>query len=92
MLLKADAGAARGSAGLRGRLRVAAELPAARAPLCAQPELWAGAARNRGCAEMFLLELHSFVASLSPDLLVLILLLLIASKKLESLGVHVLLP
>lgn len=62
------------------------ELPAVQTLVYTQPELWAGAGKNRVCGEIFLLGLHSFMASLSPDFLVLILVLLIAGKKQESLG------
>lgn len=57
------------------------ELPAAQTLVYTQPELWAGAGKNRVCGEAFLLGLHSFMA-----FLVLILVLLIAGKKRESLG------
>lgn len=79
MLIKAHDG---GNVRQRRASRSAAlhcRAPGTQTLVFAQPELWAGAAENRGCAEIFLLELHSFVASISPDLLVLI---LIASKKL----------
>lgn len=62
------------------------ELPAVQTLVYTRPELWARAGENRVCGEIFLLGLHSFMASVSLDFLVLIPVLQIAGKKQVSLG------